>query len=59
MGTDGYQIYCGDHFKMYANVKSLSNIPGINIIMHINYIFTLKIKRKKERKHEPERDFRK
>ena len=52
-------VFRRDHFKMYANVKSLSNIPGINIIMHINYIFTLKIKRKKERKPEPERDFRK
>ena len=34
MGTDGFCIYCGDHF-LYANVKSLDIAPETNIILVI------------------------
>ena len=37
MGTDGYWTYCGDHFIMYINVKSLCSTPEINIILYFNY----------------------
>lgn len=32
MGTVGYQT-CGNHFAMYANVKSLRGTPETNIIL--------------------------
>lgn len=37
MGTDGNQTYCGDHFEMYTNVKSLSCIPETNVMLYVNY----------------------
>ena len=45
MGTDGYQIYCGDHFITYANIRSLFSTPETNIILHINYISVFKKKK--------------
>lgn len=45
MGTDGYQIYCGDHVITYANIRSLFNTPETNIILHINYISIVKKKK--------------
>ena len=38
MGTDGYQTYCGDHFTIYANIKSLCSTPETNKIVYVNYI---------------------
>lgn len=43
--TDGNWTYCGDHFVMYTNIKSLSCTPEINAILHANYS---SIKEKKE-----------
>ena len=31
MGTDGYQTYGGDHFMLYANIKSLCSTSETNI----------------------------
>ena len=38
MGTGGCQTCHGDHFTVYANVKSQRSIPETNIILSINYI---------------------
>ena len=38
MGTDGYYLYCGYHFIIYANVKSLYRTPESYVIFYINYI---------------------
>ena len=32
MVIDGNQIYCGDHFVMYRNIKSLCGVPGTNMV---------------------------
>lgn len=37
MVTDGNHTYCGEHFKLYINVKSLFDTPKINIMLHDNY----------------------
>ena len=33
MGTDGYWIYCADHFTSCVNVKSLCSSPKTNTIL--------------------------
>ena len=38
MVMDGNQTYCGDHFAMYTNTKSLCCTPETNIMLYINYI---------------------
>ena len=43
MGIDGYQTYCGNHFTVHANVKSLCSTPEINVILYVNYILNTKI----------------
>ena len=35
---DVNQTYCGDHFTIYINIKSLYCIPETNIILYVNYI---------------------
>ena len=42
--TDGNQTYCGDHFVMYRNIKSLFCPPGTNIVSQFNYILVKKEK---------------
>ena len=37
MVTDINQIYCGDHFTMYTNIKSLCCTPGTNIMLCVSY----------------------
>lgn len=37
MMTDGNQIYGGDNFVMYKNIKSLCCTLEINIILYISY----------------------
>ena len=37
MVTDGNQTYCGDHLKMYKNIRPLCCIPGTNIVFQVNY----------------------
>ena len=34
---DANQTYCGDHFTIYPNIKSLCCTPETNIL-HVNYI---------------------
>lgn len=43
MGTDGCQTYCGGHFIMYEDIKSLGNTPETNKILYINYVSIKKI----------------
>ena len=31
------QTYCGDHFTIYTNIKSLYYTPETNIILYANY----------------------
>ena len=31
--TDVNQTYCGDHFAIYKNIKSLSSTPETNIML--------------------------
>ena len=33
--TYGNQTYCGDHFKMYRNIKSLCCAPENNIVLQV------------------------
>ena len=51
MGTDSYQTYCGDHFRMHTNVKSLCSTPETNIILYVNYILLQRERERKEKKH--------
>ena len=37
MVTDGNQTYCGDHFPVYTNIKSLCWTPEIYIMLYANY----------------------
>ena len=37
MVIDGIQSYCGDHFKMYKNIKKLGHTTETNIIWYVNY----------------------
>ena len=36
------QAYCGDHFTIYTNIKSLCCTPETNIMQYVNYISILK-----------------
>ena len=49
--TDGNQIYHGDHFIMYINVKSLCYVPETNIILYVNHT-SIKQRQKQKGKHE-------
>lgn len=40
MVTDGNYSYHAEHFTMYIIVKSLSYIPGTNMILH-NIVYKL------------------
>ena len=42
MGMDVNQTYCGDHFTIYTNIKSLCCIPETNIMLYVNYTSILK-----------------
>ena len=37
--------HCGDHFAIYANIKSLCCTPETNIMLYVNYISFKKEKR--------------
>ena len=37
MVTDVNWTYCGDHFIMYKNIKSLYCTPETNIILYVKY----------------------
>lgn len=43
MGTSMNQTYCGDHFTVYANTKSLCYTSITNVVLHVNYT-SIKIK---------------
>ena len=49
MVMDVNQTYCGNHFAMSTNIKSLCCIPKTNITLYVNYtsIKIVKIKKKK------------
>ena len=34
--------YCGGHFTMYTNVKSLRCMPETNIMLYVNYNSVIK-----------------
>ena len=38
METDGYSTYCGDHFTMYTNAKSLCSTLEPDLELCVNYI---------------------
>ena len=38
------KIYCGDHFIMYTNIKSLCWTVEINIMLYMSIIFQVKNK---------------
>ena len=48
MVTDGNQIYHGDHFVMYRNVKSLCRAPGINSVVGQLYLKNKQTHRKRD-----------
>ena len=35
MVTHGNQTYCGYHFVMYRNIKSLCYVPGTNTVLFL------------------------
>ena len=35
--TDGNKAYCGDHFIIYNNIKSLGCTPETHRILYVNY----------------------
>ena len=37
MVTDFNWIYCGKHFVMYTNIKSLCCTSETNIMLYVNY----------------------
>ena len=37
MGMDVNHTYCGDHFAIYTNIKSLGYMPETSIMLYINY----------------------
>ena len=37
------QTHCGEHFKIYTNVKSLCCTPETNIILYVNYASKKKV----------------
>ena len=37
MVRDVNETYCGDHFTIYTNTKSLRYIPETNIMLYVNY----------------------
>ena len=37
MVTDVNLTYCGDHFAVYTNIKSLCCTPETNTTLHVNY----------------------
>ena len=37
MMTDGSQMYCGNSFVTYRNIKSLCCTPGIKTVLQVNY----------------------
>ena len=37
MVTDGNLTYCGGHFEMYRNIKSLCYIPLTNTVQKVKY----------------------
>lgn len=49
MGTGGYWTYCGDHFTMCANVKSLCRTSVTNLIGYINPISIRKQKKNRQK----------
>ena len=48
MVTYHNQTYCGDHFEMYRNIKSLCCVTRTKIVLQINY--TLKANKRIHRK---------
>lgn len=34
MVVDGNWVYCGDHFALYTNIKSLHSMPETDILLH-------------------------
>ena len=34
---DVNETYCGDHFAIYTNIKSLCCTPETNIMLYVNY----------------------
>ena len=42
-GTDGYQTCRGNHFIIYANIKSLCSTPKTNIILYVTCISIFKL----------------
>ena len=52
MDTDGYQIYHGGHFVVYANIKSLCSTPETNNIVCQLYFNLKKRERRKKRERE-------
>ena len=48
MVTDGNQSYCGDHFEMYRNIKSLCCTPATNVVLQI--IYTSKANKQTQKK---------
>lgn len=38
METDGYSTYCGDHFIMYTNAKSLCSTLEPDLELCVSYI---------------------
>ena len=37
MVKDVNKTYCGSHFTIYTNIKSLCYIPETNIMLYVNY----------------------
>ena len=45
--TDVNYTYCGDHFAIHTNSKSLFCTPEINIVLYVDYTSLKKKKRRR------------